>query len=238
MRYGWVAIACLAAGSALLSGVALADIPDGGVFHGCVKDKSGDNEQTLRLIDTSSGGTCRKNETMVSWNMLGPAGPAGAQGPAGPAGAQGLMGPAGAPGAQGPAGPPGTSGNSVLMNRNFLDVATNAFPGVTVAHLDLGPGTWVLQAKLRYRNNGTTRQTASCIFQGVGIGDLDGSQANVDGGGEQNGQADGDLMDIVIKRPGDPTDVHLQCFGPGDGSIHIINPQFMATLPGSLILRQ
>jgi hypothetical protein len=123
------------------------------------------------------------------------------------------------------------------MNRNFEDVATNFFPGVTVAHLDLGPGTWVLQAKLRYRNNGTTRQTASCIFQGTGIGDLDGSQQNVDPGGEQNGQADGALMDIVIKRPGDPTDVHLQCFGPNDGSIHIINSQLMATLPGSLTLR-
>jgi hypothetical protein len=123
------------------------------------------------------------------------------------------------------------------MNRNFEDVAANFFPGVTVAHLDLGPGTYVLQAKLRYRNNGTTRQTGSCIFQGAGIGDLDGSQQNVDPGGEQNGQADGVLMDIVIKRPGDATDVHLQCFGPGDGSIHIINAQLMATLPGSLTLR-
>lgn len=125
----------------------------------------------------------------------------------------------------------------VFMNRNFEDAATNAFPGVTVAHLDLQTGTWVLQAKLRYRNDGTTRQTASCIFQGTGIGDLDGSQQNVDPGGEQNGQADGALMDIAIKRPGDPPDVHLQCFGPGDGSIHIINAQLLATLPSSLTLR-
>jgi hypothetical protein len=220
MRLRWVAVACVAAASALASGVAVADIPDGGVFHGCVKDKNADDEQPLRLIDTSSGGKCRKNETMVTWNATGPQGPAGPTGPVGPAG------PAGASG-----------GSTVLMNRNFEDAATNSFPGVTVAHLDLGPGTWVIQAKLRYRNNGATRQTASCIFQGVGIGDLDGSQQNVDGGGEQNGQADGVLMDIVIKRPGDPTDVHLQCFGPGDGSIHIINAQFMATLPGSLSLR-
>ena len=151
----------------------------------------------------------------------------------------GPAGPTGPVGPQGPQGPPGTDGaaTTVLMNRNFEDTATNAFPGATVAHLDLGTGTWVLQAKLRYRNNGTTRQTASCIFQGVGIGDLDGSQQNVDGGGEQNGQADGALMDIVIKRPGDPTGVILQCFGPGDGSVHIINAIMMATLPSSLILR-
>ena len=247
MRAGWIVVTCVAAGSALISGVALADVPDSGVFHACVTDKHGDDEQLLRIIDTSIGGSCRQNESPVSWNASGPAGPAGAQGPAGPAGARGPAGPAGAQGptgpagpagAQGPAGPPGDSAStSVLMNRNFEDVATNFFPGVTVAHLDLGPGTWVLQAKLRYRNNGSTRQTASCIFQGAGIGDLDGSQQNVDPGGEQNGQADGALMDIAIKRTGDPTDVHLQCFGPGDGSIHIINAQLMATLPGSLTLR-
>ena len=58
------------------------------------------------------------------------------------------------------------------MNRNFEDTPTNFSPGVTVAHLDLGLGTWV-----------------------------------------------------------------LQCSGPGDGSIHIINAIFSATLPGSLTLR-
>jgi hypothetical protein len=241
-------IACVATGSALVSGVAIADIPDNGVLHGCVKGKGGDDEQTLRLIDTSGGANCRKNETMVTWNAAGPAGPAGpagAQGPAGPAGAQGPAGPGGAQGLTGPAGPPGPQGaagpsgasDSVLLNRNFSDVATNSFPGVTVAHLDLSPGTYLLQAKLRYRNMGSTRQTGSCIFQGAGVGDLDASQANVDPGGEQSGQTDGVLMDIVIKRAGDATDVHLQCFGPGDGSVHIINPQLIATLPGSLTLR-
>jgi hypothetical protein len=210
--------------------VAVADIPDSGVFPACVRNKGGDEEQLLRVVDTSTGGSCRRNESLVSWNAvgpagpigpIGPAGPAGARGPEGPKGAQGPAGPAGAAGPagpQGPAGPAGTATN-VLLNRNFADVAAPAFPGVTVAHLDLGPGTHVLQAKLRFRNNGATRQTGTCLFQGAGIGDLDGSQQNVDPGGELNGQVDGVLMDIVIKRPGDPTDVHLQCFGPPDGSI-------------------
>ena len=225
MHRRWVAVVGAAAGFLIISGAALADIPDAGVFHACLPDKKNvDAERTVRLIDTSAGATCRKNETPVSWNAVGPAGPRGPAGPAGPQGPAGQQGPAG-------------SGGTFVMNRNFEDAATNAFPGVTVAHLDLAPGTWVLQAKLRYRNNGATRQTASCIFQGTGIGDLDGSQQNVDPGGEQNGQADGTLLDIVIKRPGDPTDVHLQCFGPGDGSVHIINAQLMATLPGSLSLR-
>jgi hypothetical protein len=231
-----------------MAGIAAADIPDSGVFHACVQGKHGDEEKgDLRLIDTSAGQSCRKNEAAVSWNQSGPAGPqgpAGATGAQGPAGAQGLAGPAGATGPQGPAGPqglagpPGPSGSgAVFLNRNFQDVAVGAFPGATVAHLDLGPGTYVLQAKLRYRNDGSTRQTAACLFQGTGVGDLYGSQQNVDPGGEQNGQADGVLLDIVIKRAGDPTDVHLQCFGPGDGSVHIINSQLMATLPGSLSLR-
>jgi len=234
MRTAWVVAGALA-GTVVISGVALADLPDAGIFHACVADRRGDadDERALRLIDTSSGGHCRRDETAVTWNATGPAGPAG------PAGAPGVAGPPGPPGPTGPAGPPGAGGGAatVLMNRTFEDTATNFFPGATVARLDLGPGTWVIQAKLRYRNNGATRQSASCIFQGAGIGDLDGSQQNVDPGGEQNGQADGVLMDIAIKRPGDPTDVHLQCFGPGDGSIHIINAQLMATLPSSLTLR-
>jgi hypothetical protein len=222
MRIRSLALIGAVAGTVLVSGVAVADIPDAGVFHACVDNRrDADSERVLRLIDTSKGGSCRKDEVALSWNAVGPAGPAGPAGPQGP---------------QGPAGPAG-GGSTVLMNRNFEDVPTNSAPGVSVAHLDLGPGTWVLQAKLRYRNNGQTRQTASCVFQGTGIGDLDGSQQNVDAGGEQNGQADGSLMDIVIKRPGDPTDVHLQCFGPSDGSIHIINAQLLATLPSSLTLK-
>jgi hypothetical protein len=206
-------------GATVFSSIALADIPDSGVFHGCVK-KHDDDERVLRVIDASDGQTYRRNEAAVSWNATGPTGPAG---PAGP---------------QGPAGPPGAAGGgTIFLNRNFQDVSIGAFPGATVAHLDLGPGTYVLQAKFRYRNDGATRQTGACLFQGAGIGGLDGSQQNVDGGGELNGQADGTLLDIVIKRPGDATDVHLQCFGPGDGSMHIVNSELMATLPGTLSLR-
>jgi len=169
---------------------------------------------------------CRPGWTQIDPASLGLVGPRGPQGPPGP---QGPSGPAGVQGAPGPV--------QMFVNRNFEDVATNFFPGVSVASLSLPTGTLMLFAKLRYRNNGTTTQTASCIFQGVGIGDLDGSQQNVPPGGEQDGQVDGLLMDIVIKRPGDDPNVHLQCFGPSDGSVHIINAQFLAIPPTMLMLQ-
>ena len=61
-------------------------------------------------------GKCRKNETALSWNTVGPKGDpgpkgdAGAAGPAGPAGAAGPAGPAGPKGADGAPGPPGPAG--------------------------------------------------------------------------------------------------------------------------------
>jgi type VI secretion system Hcp family effector len=53
----------------------------------------------VRLV--AAGDSCKSNETAVSWNTVGPQGPAGPQGAQGPAGPQGPTGPAGP---QGPAG--------------------------------------------------------------------------------------------------------------------------------------
>lgn len=136
-------------------------------------------------------------------------------------GAAGPQGPAGSAGPQGPAG-----SGKVFLDRNFQDVALTPFPGVTVASLSLPAGTYVIIAKFRYRNTGTTTQTASCVYQGSGIGGFDSSQNNVPPGGAAAGQIDGVMMDIVTKQVGDNTDVHVQCFGPPD--VHIINSQFVA----------
>jgi len=84
------------------------------VIHAC-RSTSG----ALRQI---TSGSCTGSETIVHWNITGPAGAAGPagprgatgatgvagpQGPAGPAGPQGPAGPAGPQGPAGPAGPPG-----------------------------------------------------------------------------------------------------------------------------------
>jgi hypothetical protein len=65
----------------------------------------------MRLV--AQGEACRRNETKVHWNVVGPQGPQGPAGPAGPkgaTGAQGLPGKDGAPGTQGPVGATGPTG--------------------------------------------------------------------------------------------------------------------------------
>lgn len=191
-------------------GIAIASIPDaGGVIHACYKTSQG---QT-RIVTSASD--CNPSETAIQWNQTGP---------------QGLVGPAGPAGPAGPTGPAGTS--DIYFNRNFQDVPLAPFPGVTVATLSLPTGSYVMNVKFRYRGTGSTTETASCVFQGVGIGGLDASQNNVPSGGALSGQIDGYMMDIVRKFPGDDPDVHVQCFGPSD--VHIINTQFEAVLTNAL----
>ncbi len=68
----------------------------------------------LRIVSTPN--ECRRHESALVWNVVGPAGPpgpagsAGATGPAGPTGAKGDTGTTGAAGAQGPQGPGGPAG--------------------------------------------------------------------------------------------------------------------------------
>jgi hypothetical protein len=123
------------------------------------------------------------------------------------------------------------------MNRNFQDVPTAPFPGVIVATLTLPVGDYMMWAKFRYRNFnplGTPPESGSCVFSppGGGIGGLDASQQNVDSEGGKT--ADGVMMDFFRRNsPSDNAVVHVVCFGPADGSVHIINTQFIA-MPATL----
>lgn len=80
-------------------------------INACEKD-NGD----IRILDT--GTTCPRHEHLLSWNVQGPAGPAGLTGPPGPKGDPGAKGdpgptgPQGAPGGTGPAGPAGAKGDT------------------------------------------------------------------------------------------------------------------------------
>ncbi len=119
MRYAfsrrWRLLA-LAAGAVLVvsvGGVAYSAIPSSdGTIHGCYSGGLGQ----LRVIDADGGETCTKNETAISWNEQGAAGPKGDKGDTGATGAPGAPGATGAPGAKGdtgatgPEGPPGATG--------------------------------------------------------------------------------------------------------------------------------
>lgn len=74
-----------------------------GVIYACKV-----TDGTIRIV--SDPAECKKNETLLSWNIIGPQGPQGPQGEAGPAGPQGEQGIQGETGAIGPAGPQGLPG--------------------------------------------------------------------------------------------------------------------------------
>jgi len=74
------------------------------VINACVK-----NNGTIYLVDA---GSCKKNETKITWNVEGPPGATGPQGPKGDPGPQGEKGDTGAPGATGGPGPKGDKGDT------------------------------------------------------------------------------------------------------------------------------
>jgi len=66
----------------------------GSVIRACVS-----RDGQVRIV--GAGETCRPNETLMTWNAVGPTGATGPTGPTGPAGPAGPTGPEGAPGRDG-----------------------------------------------------------------------------------------------------------------------------------------
>jgi Collagen triple helix repeat (20 copies) len=91
---GAVALVCAGGGYAFASGASSSTIT------ACVHKGSG----ALYV------GRCKKHDGKLSWNQVGPAGPAGTAGPKGDAGPQGPAGPQGNPGTAGPKGDTGAAG--------------------------------------------------------------------------------------------------------------------------------
>src|SRR5262245_27307777 len=69
-------------------------------IHACVK-----HDGTVRIVDANA--RCGGNEQPLTWNVQGPAGPAGPRGPKGDTGPQGPKGNTGAPGPKGDTGAQG-----------------------------------------------------------------------------------------------------------------------------------
>jgi hypothetical protein len=76
---------------------------DAAAVNGCVNKTTG----ALRILLDTDPKICNSQETLLTWNVEGPQGPAG---PKGNQGAQGVPGPQGTPGPQGVAGPKGDQG--------------------------------------------------------------------------------------------------------------------------------
>ncbi|HJZ77517.1 MAG TPA: hypothetical protein VKE51_37565 [Vicinamibacterales bacterium] len=74
------------------------------VIEACV------HEDEIRIVRADQG--CRRNESRVSWNVVGPVGPQGPQGDPGPRGSIGPQGPKGDQGPQGAIGAQGSQGSA------------------------------------------------------------------------------------------------------------------------------
>jgi hypothetical protein len=92
-RVRWAALGAIVGGF-VVGGIAWADIPDSGVINGCYKTSGG----ALRVIDSSTGETCKPSESPLSWSQSGPKGATGVKGPTGAKGETGAKGPTGASG--------------------------------------------------------------------------------------------------------------------------------------------
>jgi hypothetical protein len=86
----------IATGALVLPAVAIVPQANAATIYACVKKGTG----SARF--TSKRAKCRKGETRLSWNSLGPAGPAGSRGAPGAQGAPGSLGAAGPQGVPGP----------------------------------------------------------------------------------------------------------------------------------------
>ena len=131
-------------GSTLAFGIAFAEgvlhIPGAdNRIHGCYTSQEG----KLRLVDPSAvanqdESTCKRSETAIQWNVMGPQGPTGPQGAAGTNGtngAPGAVGPTGPTGPIGPAGPAGSSANLHYTVRSFALIVPSATNKTTAEFL-------------------------------------------------------------------------------------------------------
>src|SRR5215212_2942865 len=101
---------CLAAGAAAAGAVTYVHAqssPPTQVLRACINPSSGQ----MQLLQGTA--TCKSNEQLITWNVVGPQGPKGDKGEKGDPGQQGLKGDPGVqglPGTKGDKGDPGTPG--------------------------------------------------------------------------------------------------------------------------------
>jgi hypothetical protein len=113
-------------------------------IRACVKGNG-----AMRIV--APGAKCADNEQPLTWNVQGPAGPAGRQGPKGDTGLQGLIGMTGLQGPKGDTGLPGLKGDTGLPGPKG-DTGLPGSPGlseyevVPVTQAIASAGGWVFEA--------------------------------------------------------------------------------------------
>jgi len=157
-RRGWALKVVLPSVIALAVGaVAATALPAGssGTITACVVTNASNDfnqlEGSVRVINTATTSdpesdiptnACASDESTLTWNQTGPAGPTGPQGTTGSqgaAGSQGVTGSSGAPGAPGAPGAAGPAGAPGLQGPAGA-AGTTGEQGLTSYGPDLGPG--------------------------------------------------------------------------------------------------
>lgn len=95
-------------GVALATELSSSPVDASGMIHGCYSNTALNGSHVFVLQNAST--SCPKGTTPISWNEVGPTGPAGSPGPTGASGAAGSPGAQGSPGPTGAAGPTGSAG--------------------------------------------------------------------------------------------------------------------------------
>jgi hypothetical protein len=141
-RMSWrsfVGAAVVGTAAAVITGVAVAAIPDSsGVVHACYQKVTGATKP-VRLLDIGEKSTCPKGWVAVSWSQTGPSGPVG------PTGATGPPGPQGPSGATTPIAYLRIAGNGTVSHSygvvSVTNAATTEFPNAYCVSLSFRPET-------------------------------------------------------------------------------------------------
>ncbi len=119
------------------------------------------------LYNLTSNGTpnCRRGDSVISWNELGPVGPqgdTGPSGPTGPTGGQGIQGPSG------PSGPQGTAGAAGMSDVYWAQSGYSGVPvdisgsGADVDSVSVPAGVYVISFSAALENQDGDAQNATC----------------------------------------------------------------------------
>ena len=121
-----------------LGAVTYANAAGNGTLKACASKTTG----AMRYI---SKGSCKKTETSLSWNQMGPQGLSGSEGNKGDAGVAGTKGDAGAAGTNGTNGTNGQNFHVIDAAGRDLGVALGTFSGGNSADIFYDGGIWSVE---------------------------------------------------------------------------------------------
>lgn len=159
-RTNRAAAALLTALILLIGAFAFASQAGAATLYVCVKKGSG----TARFVNART--RCRRNETKLAWNIVGPAGRNGTNGKNGSNGKNGKDGATGKNGTNGSNGTNGVNGSSAGYF-DFNDAQVELPARTTIATLpSVPPGSYVLSANAQLEDASLEPTTVRCFLAG------------------------------------------------------------------------